>query len=51
MNQLVDIALFIAFIAFLLWISRPASLLPTDIQVWNDETERRLLAGSARRDT
>jgi hypothetical protein len=51
MNHLVDVALFTVFIAFLLWISRPAPLLPTDVQVWSDETERRLLAGSTRRHT
>ena len=43
MHQLVDIALFTAFIAFLaLDLPAGARSCPTDVQVWSDETERRL---------
>jgi hypothetical protein len=43
MGHLLDAAVFAIFIILLLQIARPASLQTRDIQVWNDDVERRLL--------
>jgi hypothetical protein len=50
MSHLVEIALFIAVMLFLIQLARPANVDPNEIQVWNDDIERRLLYGRPPRD-
>jgi len=48
-NHLVEISIF-ALLVLALLAPRPGAIQPPDVQVWSDETERRLLAGSTHRD-
>jgi hypothetical protein len=50
MSHIVEIALVIGSVLFLLQLARPAPIEPRDVQVWNDDVERRLLYGRSPRD-
>jgi len=45
MSHLVEIVLFFALMLFLFQLARPSSVDPYEVQVWNDDIERRLLYG------
>jgi hypothetical protein len=44
-SNMLDAVIFLIFIVLLIQLSRPAPLASRELKIWNDETERRLLAG------